>query len=195
MRLNALWFPNLLYGTTTEEDLRQQASDTVWKIYRHVSRKRLYQEAPEYLPKIRRKENSKEAFEETKFYNTMLYVRGRADDDNLNSADYDLLTYVSEILGCKYFGGVDACDGGWRWSFVQFGHKEKAIEDLRWIRLALYPIWILKEEGAAHQTFLSTARLNEQSNNCRRSRSVAMWIIFGRWSWSTAAVPWTALKI
>jgi hypothetical protein len=132
---------------------------------------------PVYLPKDRHKETkgrnvSTEAAQETHHYKTLQYIRERAEGGKLVTADFQLLALIPDILGPTFYGEVEECDGGHRWTFARagvdqhsddvFASKADAEEALRWIQLELYPIWLNPADRAAHLQYLSRLQQSKQ---------------------------------
>ena len=106
-----------------------------------------------------------------KVYKTMSnHVRGKLEV--LSANDMELLALQPDILGkaaTQFFGAVEKCDGGCRWTFKPVGldqfsqpftSKEAAETELRWPQLDLYPTWANPDARAEHLKRLIQRRQN-----------------------------------
>ena len=106
-------------------------------------------------------------------YDQMRYVRLQLAS-KLSPHDFKLLALLprpQNALGPEYYGDVEKCDGGYRWTFVQarvplcseaFASQTAAYEALRWIQLELYPVWMNEADRHNHIQYLMRRRTDEQ---------------------------------
>ena len=153
----------------------------VRKVYEHLKEERAREGNRCYLPKRRLpKESADEKQKNSPKYKSLEKVREKMDRAKITPADMQLLALLpgplhaifGEEKGRKHFGCVQQCEGGWCWVFDApgvhqrsqvFTNEKDANEDLRWIHISLYPVWLKEEDRAEHLQYLMRRREEDRA--------------------------------